>query len=86
MRVEGIERLVSWLLDGNSRDENRWTLGAVNHMKQTREQRDVRLRSAVTVHFAYLTAWTNAEGDVNFRSDLYGHDRQHGVSRTASAY
>lgn len=34
----------------------------------------VRLKSPITVHLAYFTAWVNKDGTVHFRNDVYGRD------------
>jgi murein L,D-transpeptidase YcbB/YkuD len=35
----------------------------------------VRLKAAVPVHLMYATAWVDASRVVQFRTDIYGHDR-----------
>jgi murein L,D-transpeptidase YcbB/YkuD len=44
-------------------------------MKSGRE-RYVTLRNPVPVFIGYFTAWVDREGQLNFRNDIYGHDKQ----------
>ena len=44
---------------------------------------DVALPQPVSVHFAYVTAWADADGRVQFRSDLYGQD---GIEELVASY
>ncbi len=79
VRVQGVEGLVSWLLQANGD----WNVSRVLQMKQTGERKDVRLKKRIPVYFVYVTAWATRDGTVNFRRDLYRRD---GVGATASAY
>lgn len=38
--------------------------------------RTVPLERSVPVYLVYFTAWTDGAGEINFRDDLYGHDRR----------
>lgn len=78
VRVHGIEDLAAWLLADQGWDE-----GRVLKMKETHERQDVRLKRAVPLYFAYITAWATEDGVVQFRRDLYSKD---GVGAQASAY
>ena len=35
----------------------------------------VTLKERVPVFISYFTAWVNSEGLLNFRQDIYGHDK-----------
>jgi L,D-transpeptidase YcbB len=82
IRVEHMDRLVSWLL----RETDGWGQGHVQAMKETGESKIVRLKHAVPLNWVYVTAWATEDGLVHFRRDLYGKDEAFGVSKTASAY
>ena len=41
-----------------------------------RVERTIPLPEAVPVHVLYQTTWVDAAGEVQFREDLYGHDRR----------
>ncbi len=79
VRIQGIERLISWILEGNGN----WSLGRVMAMKRSGETMNVSLKRQVPVHFVYITSWVDEDGFVQFRRDLYGRDRRYGVSRLA---
>jgi murein L,D-transpeptidase YcbB/YkuD len=78
VRVQGIEQLAAWLLADDG-----WSLEKIGAMKESGERRDVRLKRAVPLHFAYITAWATEDGVVQFRRDLYQKD---GLGAKASEY
>jgi len=79
VRVQNVKQLVAWLLNSNSG----WDISRVAQVEQTGIRKDVRLKRRVPVYIVYVTAWTTKDGTVNFRRDIYGHDR---AGATASAY
>ncbi len=79
IRVQNIEGLVTWLLDG----QDGWSREKVDAIKVSGDRKDVRLKAPVKLYFAYLTAWSTPDGVVQFRRDLYRRD---GVSALAAAY
>ncbi len=40
-----------------------------------RVEKSVSLKEKLPVYLLYMTAWADAEGNVNFRDDIYGHDQ-----------
>ena len=36
----------------------------------------VTLTPGVPVFIGYFTAWVDTEGELNFRDDIYGHDKK----------
>jgi L,D-transpeptidase YcbB len=82
IRVEHMDRLVTWLL----KDTDGWSTSRVMGMKESGESKIVRLKHSVPLHWVYITAWATEDGIVHFRRDLYGKDQAFGVSKTASAY
>ncbi|MCF4098177.1 L,D-transpeptidase family protein [Maritalea mediterranea] len=71
VRVEDVDKLVSWLLRENETD---WSLPAVDAAFDSGERMDVRLEQPVPIITTYITAWANRDGVVSFRSDIYGYD------------
>ncbi|WP_252106532.1 MULTISPECIES: L,D-transpeptidase family protein [unclassified Halomonas] len=69
IRVEGISELAQLLLrDSGSQHQ-------VNSLIQRgRSDQNVSLPQRIPVQLHYLTAWPNAEGDIEFRDDIYRHD------------
>ena len=82
IRVDHMDRLVSWLL----KDTDGWSPARVAGMKESGESKIVRIKRSVPLHWVYITAWATEDGTVHFRRDLYGKDQAFGVSQTASAY
>jgi murein L,D-transpeptidase YcbB/YkuD len=53
--------------------------GAVDSMRTViaaGREHTIRLDHSVPVIFYYQTAWVEGDGTVNFREDIYGHDRR----------
>ncbi|SNY99050.1 L,D-transpeptidase family protein [Halomonas sp. hl-4] len=69
VRVEGVTQFAQLLLQdtGSSAQITRLMAGSQN-------DRQVSLPQRVPIALHYLTAWPNAEGEVEFRPDIYGHD------------
>lgn len=70
IRVAQPVELSEFLL--NSED---WRAERVSREIGTRDTRVVRLPTPVPVHLAYLTAFIEADGILNFRDDVYGRDK-----------
>jgi len=71
VRVEGVFDLVDWL----ARYEQGWTEpGRAQSIVEAGQAVDVNLTRPVPVHFVYITAWAERDGDVEFRPDIYGRD------------
>ena len=47
----------------------------VNETKSTKTK-IVSLKKLVQVHITYFTAWPTQSGQVQFRPDIYGHNKQ----------
>jgi len=78
VRIAGIESLVAWIVS-----EQGWKLEHVRQMKESGERRDVKLKRAIPLYFAYVTAWATPDGAVHFRRDIYLKD---GIGHQAGAY
>jgi murein L,D-transpeptidase YcbB/YkuD len=78
VRVQGIEQLAGWLLADNG-----WPRAKIDQVKETGERVDVKLKRAVPLYFAYITAWATEDGVVQFRRDLYQKD---GLGAKAAEY
>jgi murein L,D-transpeptidase YcbB/YkuD len=74
VRVEKVSELVAWLLG----DQKGWTLEKVQAQIDSGQKLNVKLGSAVPVHFVYLTAFVGANGLAQFRPDIYGRDSSFG--------
>ena len=77
VRVQGVHRLVAWLLEDNG-----WSVQQVLRMKETGEKLNIKLKKKVPLFWSYVTGWATQDGTVQFRRDIYRRD---GVEVFASA-
>ena len=70
VRVERVLDLAGWLLEG-TKD---WSPMRVNVTVGLGKSENVKLNKPVPVHFVYVTAWSNGNGVVHFRPDIYNQD------------
>jgi L,D-transpeptidase YcbB len=71
VRVEDVFKLVEWI----ARHEVGWDKpGRVADVLGAGQPLDVTLTRPIPVYFAYITAWAEASGRVEFRPDIYGRD------------
>ncbi|MBO6782299.1 MAG: L,D-transpeptidase family protein [Alphaproteobacteria bacterium] len=71
IRVENPQGLAEFLLATQSQPKT----DELNAAFASKDTRIVRLAEPVPVHLAYFTAWTDEDGTVQFRKDIYGRDR-----------
>lgn len=79
VRIQNVESLVGWLLQR----EKDWSPSRINQTIRSGESIDVNLKKPVPVYWAYITAWAQPDGTVQFRRDLYSRD---GVGQLAANY
>ena len=71
VRVQGVFDLVNWI----ARYEPGWEQpGQAQAIVDAGQPLDVNLSRPLPVHFTYITAWAERDGDVEFRPDIYGRD------------
>jgi len=70
VRVEKPKELAEYLL----RDTNKWNEASIAEAMQQDKPENVKLPRKLPVFLVYLTAFTDENGRVNFRDDVYGHD------------
>ena len=71
IRLEKPAELASYLLAGDPK----WTPEAIAAAVAAGERVTIPLRRPLPVHILYQTAWVDPAGTVQFRDDVYGHDR-----------
>lgn len=75
IRVEGIKDFAAWLLEGTGGSATGvWDKAAIEAGIESKERKDLRLRSLVPVAWVYLTGYATADGTVHFRPDVYAQD------------
>lgn len=72
-RVEGVRELGAWLLEGSE------TLASLEEEIAKGERKNIPLKKQVPVAWVYLTGWQGADGQVQFREDIYGLDTPQGI-------
>jgi peptidoglycan hydrolase-like protein with peptidoglycan-binding domain len=71
VRVEQVHVLVNWILNG----QDGWNPARIEQMASSSGSLDVKVNDAPQLRTVYLTAWATANGQVNFRDDIYDLDR-----------
>jgi L,D-transpeptidase YcbB len=80
MRVQNVRQLVAWLLEGT----RGWSLEDIDRVIKSGDRKDAQLTKPVPLHWVYVTAWSGADGVVQFREDIYGKDGLPGAPATTS--
>ncbi|UZF92512.1 L,D-transpeptidase family protein [Bosea sp. NBC_00550] len=73
-RIEGVRDLAAWLLEGSE-----WNRQAIEDEIAKGERKNIALKKSVPVAWVYLTGWQGADGQVQFRDDIYGLDTPQGI-------
>ena len=72
VRLNEPQKMAEWLL----RNDPAWPKERiVSAMNQTHET-SVKLKEPVPVFIIYYTAWVDGDGQLNFRDDVYEHDKE----------
>lgn len=80
IRLEKPVELAEYLLS----DQKEWDVPRIKQAMFADEPQQVDLTEEVPVYIVYRTAWVGEDDRVNFRDDIYGHDRRH-LDHLASA-
>lgn len=72
MRLEEARKLAIYLL----RDQPEWTEEKIDQAMNAGKEKWVTLKQHIPVYVSYFTAWTDQEGLLHFRDDIYGHDKK----------
>ena len=73
-RIEGVRDLAAWLLEGSE-----WSRQAIEDEIAKGEHKNITLKKSVPVAWVYLTGWQGADGQVQFRDDIYQLDTPQGI-------
>ncbi len=71
IRLAEPAKLAEYLL----RDQPEWTPEKIKEAMSASKEKWVTLKKTVPVFISYFTAWVDSEGLLNFRDDIYGHDK-----------
>lgn len=72
IRLEEPEKMANYLL----RNQPEWSPERISEAMNSGEEKFVRLKDPVPVIITYYTAWVDETGRLNFREDIYGHDKK----------
>ena len=70
IRLKEPEKLANYVL----RNQPEWTPEKIEEAMNSGEQKFVKVKDPIPVIVTYYTAWVDANGQLNFRDDIYGHD------------
>ncbi len=76
VRVQDVFALATWV----ARDEPGMDRRKVDDILASGTAADIVLKTPLPVYFAYVTAWAESDGRVEFRPDIYGRDGQRELS------
>jgi murein L,D-transpeptidase YcbB/YkuD len=72
IRVADAQKLAQYLL----RNQNNWTQEKVSAAMKGDKEQSVTVKNPEPVYITYNTAWVDENGKLNFRNDIYGHDKE----------
>lgn len=65
-----------WLANYVLRKQPEWTPDKINAAMNAGSEKQVKVKDPIPVIITYYTAWVDDRGRVNFRDDIYGHDKR----------
>jgi murein L,D-transpeptidase YcbB/YkuD len=72
IRLAEPKKLAEYLL----RDDPDWNEGNITKAMNSGKEKYVTLKQTIPVFIGYFTAWVDRDGKLNFRDDIYGHDKE----------
>ena len=72
IRVADPPKLAAWVL----RNDKSWTPERIRKAMNAGKEKYVTVKDTIPVYIAYFTAWVDDAGLLNFREDVYGHDKK----------
>lgn len=72
IRLKEPEKMATYLL----RDQPEWTPEKIREAMNSGTEKFVRLTQPIPVIITYYTAWVSRNGKLNFREDIYDHDKK----------
>ena len=65
-----------WMANYVLRDQPDWTPEKISAAMQSGDEKFVKVKDPIPVVITYYTAWVDETGKLNFREDIYGHDKK----------
>ena len=72
IRLSEPQKLAEYIL----RNDNAWTKEKIKAAMNSGKEMYVTINPTIPVFIGYFTAWVDNNGDLNFRDDIYGHDKK----------
>jgi murein L,D-transpeptidase YcbB/YkuD len=72
IRLADAEKMAAYLL----RNDPDWDDTKITEAMNATEPKTVKLKNTAEVFITYYTAWVDDNGQLNFRPDVYGHDKR----------
>jgi murein L,D-transpeptidase YcbB/YkuD len=72
IRVADAEKLAQYLL----RNQSDWSKEKVHSAMNNGKEQNVTVKNTEPVYITYHTAWVDEKGQLSFRNDVYGHDKE----------
>ena len=72
IRLAEPQKLATYLL----REQPQWKTETITEAMNASTEKWVQLKKQVPVFISYFTSWVDSEGLLNFREDIYGHDKK----------
>jgi murein L,D-transpeptidase YcbB/YkuD len=72
IRIADAEKMADYLLQNTGN----WTNDKIHEAMNSGDEQTVKLKDPVPVFITYYTAWVDENGQLNFRDDIYGHDKE----------
>lgn len=71
IRLAEPQKMAEWLL----RDDPNWPSSKIVQAMNGTTETPVKLKNPIPVFILYYTAWVDSNGELNFRDDVYAHDK-----------
>jgi L,D-transpeptidase YcbB len=72
IRVAEPKKLASWIL----RNDSSYTPDKIEKAMNAGKEKYVSVKQNIQVFIGYFTAFVDSDGNMNFRDDIYGHDKK----------
>jgi murein L,D-transpeptidase YcbB/YkuD len=72
IRLSDPKKMAEYVL----RNEPEWTSEKIDQAMHSGKEKYVKLKAPIPVFISYYTAWVDDNGEVNFREDIYKHDKK----------
>ena len=72
IRLKEPEKMARYVL----RNQPEWTEDKINDAMNSGEEKYVKVKDPIPVVITYYTAWVDNNGQLNFREDIYDHDKK----------